>query len=118
MLIHSFAVDSETLSQQTCRSSLSVIDGTMPANHRDFKILVDNKTNGRHCIHLAAPTVEDREAWISDISQCIDNIHLHKILSPSNDQASIGGMFSKMLLKNYFEKRFVNISLQNVDFSK
>lgn len=77
----------------------------MPANHRDFKILVDNKTNGRHCIHLAAPTVEDREAWISDISQCIDNIHLHKMMSPANDQASMGGMFSTNVFKNNSEKR-------------
>lgn len=87
------------MSQQTCRSSLSVIDGAMSANHRDFKILVDNKTNGKHCIHLAAPTVEDREAWISDISQCIDNIHLHKMLSPTCDQA-MGGMFTKNGFKN------------------
>lgn len=50
--------------------------------HRDFKLLVENKSGTRHCIHLVAPTVQDKEAWISDISQCVDNIHMHSMLSP------------------------------------
>lgn len=54
----------------------------MNANNRDFKILVDGKSGQRHSIHLVAPTAQDKEAWISDISQCLDNIHMHSLLSP------------------------------------
>ena len=53
-----------------------------PASHRDFKILMDTKSGARHCVHLIAATVQDKEAWISDISQCLDNIHMHSMFSP------------------------------------
>lgn len=89
----SFAVEPDVLSQRTYRSSLSVNE-TISGSNRDFKILVETKSNARHCIHLVAPTVQDKEAWISDISQCIDNIHMHTLLSPSMDRASIGPQLS------------------------
>lgn len=60
-------------------SCLSVNESSV---NRDFKLLVENKSGNRHCIHLVAPTVQDKEAWISDISQCLDNIHMHSMLSP------------------------------------
>lgn len=84
------AVDPDVLSQRTYRSSLSVNE-TISSGNRDFKILVElksNASNQRHWIHLVASTVQDKEAWISDISQCIDNIHLHTMMSPTT--ASIG----------------------------
>lgn len=71
----------DTASQQNQGSCLSVTE-SISAGSRDFKILVDTKTGARHCIHLVAATVQDKEAWISDISQCLDNIHLHSMLSP------------------------------------
>lgn len=80
-------VDPDVLSQRTYRSTLSVNEGITSGN-RDFKILVENKSNARRCIHLVASTVQDKEAWISDISQCIDNIHLHSMMSPTTQ--SIG----------------------------
>lgn len=74
--------DEESLcSASTQSSNLSVTD-PVNANNRDFKILVDGKTGQRHSIHLVAPTAQDKEAWISDISQCLDNIHMHSLLSP------------------------------------
>ncbi|XP_031638575.1 ras-specific guanine nucleotide-releasing factor 2-like isoform X2 [Contarinia nasturtii] len=79
--------ETDVLSQRTFRSSLSVNE-TMCTGNRDFKIMVVTKSDARHCIHLVAPTVQDKEAWISDISQCIDNIHLHTMLSPTTE--SIG----------------------------
>lgn len=86
-------VEPDVLSQRTYRSNLSVNE-TISGSNRDFKILVENKSNARHCIHLVAPTVQDKEAWISDISQCIDNIHMHTLLSPAMDRASIGPQLS------------------------
>lgn len=80
-------VDPDVISQRTYRSTLSVNEAITTGN-RDFKILVENKSNTRRCIHLVASTVQDKEAWISDISQCIDNIHLHSMMSPTTE--SIG----------------------------
>ena len=74
--------DEESLcSASTQSSNLSVTD-PVNANNRDFKIFVDGKSGQRHSIHLVAPTAQDKEAWISDISQCLDNIHMHSLLSP------------------------------------
>lgn len=74
--------DEESLcSATTQNSNLSVTD-PVNANNRDFKIIVDGKSGQRHSIHLVAPTAQDKEAWISDISQCLDNIHMHSLLSP------------------------------------
>lgn len=73
--------DADTCSTRTGGgSTYSVNDGL--SSNRDFKIMVDCKSGARHCIHLVASTVQDKEAWISDISQCMDNIHLHSMLSP------------------------------------
>lgn len=78
----------DVLSQRShYRSTLSVNEAII-SEKRDFKIMVETKSNTKRCIHLVAPTVQDKEAWISDISQCIDNIHLHSLMSPTTD--SIG----------------------------
>jgi RasGEF N-terminal motif len=73
--------DPSVCSQSTRGSTLSVTE-SMVAGNRDFKLYVESKNGTRLHIHLAAPTVQDKEAWISDISQCIDNIHMHSLLSP------------------------------------
>lgn len=74
-------------------STLSVTDSVVAGN-RDFKIIIEPKSGSRqsHSIHLVAPTVQDKEAWISDISQCLDNIHMHSLLSPGIGGSS-GGIF-------------------------
>lgn len=82
--------DESVCSASTQGSSLSVSE-SVNANNRDFKIIVDGKSGQRHSIHLVAPTVQDKEAWISDISQCLDNIHMHSLLSPGISGPS-GGM--------------------------
>lgn len=70
---------------------------TTPTTHssangsRDFKIIIDPKAGGRHTIHLMASTVQDKQAWISDISQCMDNIHMHSmsgLLGPTGGDAA------------------------------
>lgn len=75
--------DEESLCSASTQSShtLSTTD-PVNANNRDFKVFVDTKSGQRHSIHLVAPTAQDKEAWISDISQCLDNIHMHSLLSP------------------------------------
>lgn len=87
--------DEESLcSASTQNSNLSATD-PVNANNRDFKIFVDGKSGTRHSIHLVAPTAQDKEAWISDISQCLDNIHMHSLLSPG-----IGGTSGGKLLES------------------
>ncbi|CAO1412033.1 unnamed protein product [Diamesa serratosioi] len=80
--------DESVCSASTQNSALSV-DPVNAASNRDFKIIIDGKL-GRHFIHLVAPTAQDKEAWISDISQCLDNIHTHSLLSPGIGGASGG----------------------------
>lgn len=84
----------ESLCSASTQGSCLSVNESVAANHRDFKILVDNKSGTRHCIHLVAPTVQDKEAWISDISQCLDNIHLHSMLSPGIGGGSGGSLLA------------------------
>lgn len=53
----------------------------------DFKIILDSK-NGPMTIHLVAPSAQEKHAWTSDISQCMDNVHFHDLLHGS-DSASV-----------------------------
>lgn len=86
--------DEESLcSASTQSSNLSAATDVVNANNRDFKVFVDGKSGQRHSIHLVAPTAQDKEAWISDISQCLDNIHMHSLLSPGIGGTS-GGEFT------------------------
>ncbi|XP_043516819.1 ras-specific guanine nucleotide-releasing factor 1-like isoform X3 [Frieseomelitta varia] len=49
--------------------------------NRDFKIIFDVKCGGPQVtIHLVAPTIQEKAAWISDISHCMDNVHLNDLL--------------------------------------
>jgi len=85
--------DEESLCSASTQSSAVSSSDPVNANNRDFKIVVDGKSGQRHSIHLVAPTAQDKEAWISDISQCLDNIHMHSLLSPG-----IGGTASGKLM--------------------
>ncbi|XP_055608642.1 ras-specific guanine nucleotide-releasing factor 2-like isoform X3 [Uranotaenia lowii] len=81
--------DASVCSASTRGSTLSVTE-SVNAGNRDFKIFVETKSGARHSIHLVAPTIQDKEAWISDISQCLDNIHMHSLLSPGIGGSSGG----------------------------
>uniref|UniRef100_A0ABK8F3G5 Ras-specific guanine nucleotide-releasing factor 2 n=1 Tax=Anopheles gambiae TaxID=7165 RepID=A0ABK8F3G5_ANOGA len=87
--------DASVCSASTRGSTLSVTE-SVNAGNRDFKIFVESKSGARHGIHLVAPTIQDKEAWISDISQCLDNIHMHSLLSPG-----IGGSSGASLLAGH-----------------
>ncbi|XP_076681814.1 ras-specific guanine nucleotide-releasing factor 2 isoform X2 [Andrena cerasifolii] len=59
--------------------------------NRDFKIIVDLKPTGSQVtVHFVAPTIQDKAAWISDISQCMDNVHYNDLLCGSlSDTSSV-----------------------------
>lgn len=84
--------EDEDASVASVRGSTHSVSESINTGNRDFKIIVDLKSGGRHTIHLIAPTVEDKEAWISDISQCLDNIHMHSLLSPGISGSSGGNL--------------------------
>lgn len=41
------------------------------------------------CVHLVAPTMQEKAAWISDISQCLDNVQFNDMIRPTTDNSSI-----------------------------
>ncbi|XP_043476334.1 ras-specific guanine nucleotide-releasing factor 2-like isoform X2 [Leptopilina heterotoma] len=57
--------------------------------NRDFKIILDLKAaGGQVAVHLVAPTVQEKAAWISDISQCMDNVRFNEFLHSSLSETS------------------------------
>lgn len=56
----------------------------------DFQLIIENKSgNGPgKVVHLVAPSMQDKTAWISDISQCIDNVHFNDFVHSSISDAS------------------------------
>ncbi|XP_049269734.1 ras-specific guanine nucleotide-releasing factor 2 isoform X3 [Rhipicephalus sanguineus] len=54
----------------------------------DFKIIVDFKTAPPVTVQLVAPTMQEKAAWTSDISQCIDNVHFNDLFHGTMSDAS------------------------------
>lgn len=51
--------------------------GSCTFQNRDFKIILEGKSGNQPLsVHLVAPTLQEKAAWISDISQ----VNLHFIL--------------------------------------
>ncbi|XP_071844358.1 ras-specific guanine nucleotide-releasing factor 2-like [Apostichopus japonicus] len=58
----------------------------------DFRVVVDSKSGPPLVISLVAPTLQDKAAWTSDISQCIDNLHYNGLLDSSADENSLSSV--------------------------
>ncbi|XP_042881642.1 ras-specific guanine nucleotide-releasing factor 2-like isoform X2 [Penaeus japonicus] len=54
----------------------------------DFKIIVEQKSGTPITLHLVAPTMQEKQAWISDISQCLDNVHFNNLFRSSMSDTS------------------------------
>ncbi|KAL3290097.1 hypothetical protein HHI36_023465 [Cryptolaemus montrouzieri] len=76
-------------------SGMSETSGAMCNLHnRDFKIFVEQKSGAQPqqlVVHLLAPSVQEKAAWISDIGQCLDNVQFNDMIRPStlSDNSSI-----------------------------
>ncbi|XP_059486241.1 ras-specific guanine nucleotide-releasing factor 2-like isoform X3 [Neocloeon triangulifer] len=69
-------------------------------HNRDFKIVLDVKSSSsgggasqgsasnQITVHLVASTMQEKQAWISDISQCMDNVHFNDLLHSSMSDTS------------------------------
>ncbi|XP_041465330.1 ras-specific guanine nucleotide-releasing factor 2-like isoform X3 [Lytechinus variegatus] len=53
----------------------------------DFKLIVDSKSGPPLVITLVASTPQEKAAWTSDISQCIDNLHYNGLLDSSMEDS-------------------------------
>ncbi|KAJ8927238.1 hypothetical protein NQ314_020317 [Rhamnusium bicolor] len=75
------------------QSTTSEASGTTSYHNRDFKIIVEVKSishPGQLSVHLVAPTVQEKAAWISDIIQCLDNVQFNDMMRPTmTDSSSI-----------------------------
>ncbi|XP_045030323.1 ras-specific guanine nucleotide-releasing factor 1 isoform X1 [Daphnia magna] len=93
--------DDESLCSTSSQTSSEMSDSSATADRSkqqsgnnyhglDFQLIVENKTgNGPgKVVHLVAPSMQDKAAWISDISQCIDNVHFNDFVHSSISDAS------------------------------
>ena len=84
-----------SLSSTSSLSDLSSASGAGKAEYSslDFKIQIDGVKSGQErTLHLVAPTKQEKAAWITDISQCMDNVHfdnLYNITLPNVSTSTV-----------------------------
>ncbi|XP_076761835.1 ras-specific guanine nucleotide-releasing factor 1 isoform X3 [Xylocopa sonorina] len=91
------AADDDELSVCSMSSGISESSGSGSGSastqlqNRDFKIILNIKSGGPQVtVHLVASTIQEKAAWISDISQCMDNVHFNDLLRGSlSDTSSV-----------------------------
>ncbi|XP_060537024.1 ras-specific guanine nucleotide-releasing factor 2-like [Cylas formicarius] len=85
--------DEESVASVSSQSSQASDSSPTALHNRDFKIIVENKTTlqpTQMCVHLAAATIQEKAAWISDISQSLDNVQFNDLIRPQmTDSSSI-----------------------------
>ncbi|XP_031215845.1 ras-specific guanine nucleotide-releasing factor 2 isoform X3 [Mastomys coucha] len=68
--------------------------------HLDFKIVVEPPDAASFTVVLLAPSRQEKAAWMSDISQCVDNIRcngLMTIVFEENSKVTVPHMINKTL---------------------
>ncbi|XP_072402937.1 ras-specific guanine nucleotide-releasing factor 1-like isoform X1 [Diabrotica undecimpunctata] len=79
----------EDVSSQSTTSEAST--STNVYHNRDFKIVIETKSmtqSSQMCVHLLASTMQEKTAWISDITQCLDNVQFSDIMGPTMPDSS------------------------------
>uniref|UniRef100_A0A4W6DJR4 Ras protein specific guanine nucleotide releasing factor 2 n=1 Tax=Lates calcarifer TaxID=8187 RepID=A0A4W6DJR4_LATCA len=69
-------------------------------NHLEFKIVVEPPDGQSFSVVLLAPSRQEKAAWTSDISQCIDNIRCNGLMTSvfeENSKTTVDICFSKTL---------------------
>uniref|UniRef100_M3YAN0 Ras protein specific guanine nucleotide releasing factor 2 n=1 Tax=Mustela putorius furo TaxID=9669 RepID=M3YAN0_MUSPF len=77
--------------------------------HLDFKIVVEPPDSAPFTVVLLAPSRQEKAAWMSDISQCVDNIRcngLMTIVFEENSKVTVPHMIKSCLLIHSLEKCF------------
>ncbi|XP_050725757.1 ras-specific guanine nucleotide-releasing factor 2-like isoform X5 [Eriocheir sinensis] len=90
--VSSFSSQSSGVSDSSAATSSSSSHAKFQVEQAnlDFKIVVEQKCGTPITLHLVAPTMQEKQAWISDISQCLDNVHFNNLFRSSmSDTSSI-----------------------------
>lgn len=86
--------EEEDASMCSTRGSTMSVFECVNALNRSFKVMVDVSpqpgVRETHTIHLVASTVQEKAAWISDISQCLDNIWSTRLFATEMNEGSGG----------------------------
>ncbi|XP_022235503.1 ras-specific guanine nucleotide-releasing factor 2-like, partial [Limulus polyphemus] len=86
--LSSASSQSSGLSEISSVAASSGAGGQKDYGGLDFKIIVDIKNGPPVTIHLVAPTMQEKAAWTSDISQCIDNVHFNDLFHGTMSDSS------------------------------
>ncbi|KAA8584261.1 hypothetical protein FQN60_008046 [Etheostoma spectabile] len=86
-------------------------------NHLEFKIQVEPPDGQPFSVVLLAPSRQEKAAWTSDISQCIDNIRCNGLMTSvfeENSKVSVPHMINvERLLERLTDLRFLSIDFLN-----
>uniref|UniRef100_A0A803TP45 Ras protein specific guanine nucleotide releasing factor 1 n=1 Tax=Anolis carolinensis TaxID=28377 RepID=A0A803TP45_ANOCA len=75
--------------QPTCLSICCAAKGSgQDIDHLDFKIVVEPKDGPSYTLILVASSRQEKAAWTSDISQCIDNIRCNGLMMNAFEENS------------------------------
>ncbi|XP_064620078.1 ras-specific guanine nucleotide-releasing factor 2-like isoform X2 [Lineus longissimus] len=91
-----FDDDTSSLDSQANSGSTTNLLSTQSCEQRermdysglDFRLIVDTKSGPPVTITLVASTLQEKAAWCSDISQCIENLHYSDLLNSSMSDTS------------------------------
>uniref|UniRef100_A0A4X2LPY0 Ras protein specific guanine nucleotide releasing factor 2 n=1 Tax=Vombatus ursinus TaxID=29139 RepID=A0A4X2LPY0_VOMUR len=68
-------------SKQRCKRNLNLKGSGQVFGHLDFKIVVEPPDSTPFTVVLLAPSRQEKAAWTSDISQCVDNIRCNGLMT-------------------------------------
>ncbi|XP_023341208.1 ras-specific guanine nucleotide-releasing factor 2 [Eurytemora carolleeae] len=85
--------ESSLCSSVSSTSSLSdvssVSNSKLDYQSLDFKLIIDCVKSGDQLVlHLVAPTKQEKAAWVTDITQCMDNVHFDCLFNNTTPNAS------------------------------
>ncbi|XP_069480283.1 ras-specific guanine nucleotide-releasing factor 1 [Ambystoma mexicanum] len=80
-------IDCTLMEEQECTDDESKSSGT-DIDHLDFKIVVEPKDSPSFIVILLGSSRQEKAAWTSDISQCIDNIRCNGLMMNAFEENS------------------------------
>uniref|UniRef100_A0AAY4BZI5 Ras-specific guanine nucleotide-releasing factor 2 n=1 Tax=Denticeps clupeoides TaxID=299321 RepID=A0AAY4BZI5_9TELE len=91
--------------------------------HLDFKIVVEPSDAPAFTVVLLSPSRQEKAAWTSDISQCIDNIRCNGLMTSvfeENSKVTVPHMINGLLLYMFIVRSDARLHKDDVDicFSK
>lgn len=79
---------SQTLGPNTLVSQTEGKDRSSDHHGLEFRLIIDSKSGPPSTLSLVAATPQEKAAWCSEISQCIENLHYSDLLNSSMWESS------------------------------